>query len=301
MVYGNRFFNRPIGRKKPKDENSSQKKNDKEKKEKHTIVQLKGSEIRLLLPDGYKKLSYKNPIRSVYRSINGRDTAYRKTIGYSDNMVYLFRTNEEYAMNPDDLDGLIDGIHGHLADNQGIIEVKNGVTNRGYKYIYSIVKNLMEEVRGVRYFLRLNVFRTDDDIVEIQADFTEVGMTGVRESVCVDLARRAGLTDITKDGFSKWSQDPYDPDYRNGKPKNLAEKQGLDALFPYSPLTQAHEFLLAVLEDKFVITKRDDTDAEKNHSASDNKMSEQEILSKLFVDECLRITYAVDVSNNHKQ
>ncbi len=80
------------------------------------------------------------------------------------------------------------GIHSCLSDSQGIIEVRNGVTKRGYRYIYSIIKNLSsEQFGGVRYFLRLNLFY-EKRIIEVQADFTEIGMTGIRESVCASLA-----------------------------------------------------------------------------------------------------------------
>ncbi len=266
-----------------------------------SVVKLPGSKIKLLFPVGYERLQYTNPIKNAVMNMAGKDAAYRKTVDTSENMVLIKKIRQNEAMNPDDLDGLIQGIHDCLADNQGLIEVKNGITPRGYKFIYSIVKNLQDSLfGGVRYFLRLNLFY-EKEILEIQADFTEINATGMRESMCVDLARRAGLADISKDGFKDWSKDPYDPEYTKGCLKNLAEKEGLDALFPDNPLTQAHELLLSVLEDRYVKVKRDIDDEEaetKNDGDKDKSREEQEreFLLKIFVDECMRITYPVEVN-----
>ena len=282
-------------------------KTSKEQKEKHTIVQLGGTKIKILLPDGYERLKYKNPIKDVAKAAANTDAAYQKTVGNSNNIVMITKGISERAMNPDDVQGLINGIHECLSDKQGIIEVKNGTTPRGYKYIYSIVKNLSEEpFGGVRYFLRLNLFH-ETSIVEIKADFIEIGMTGSREALCTELARRAGLADIFADGYKDWAKDPYDPDYKNGCLKNLAEKEGLDGLFPENPLSQAHEFLLAVLNDKFV-TVRQDTDDTKEDTADEKDTivespeeaeKERLFLLGLFVDECKRYTYSVEVAKRN--
>lgn len=279
---------------------------EKKEKEKHTIVQLAGTKIKILLPDGYERLKFKNPLKDAAKAVANDEAGYRKTVTTSDNIVMIQKTTPEKAMNPDDVQGLIDGIHDCLSDSQGIIEARNGTTERGYRYIYSIVKNLSEEqFGGVRYFLRLNLFN-EEDIIEIQADFTEIGTTGGREAVCVDLARRAGLADVFADGFKDWTQDPYDPDYTKGALKNLAEKEGLDGLFPDNPLSQAHEFLLAVLNDEFVTVRQDsddeddkeDTDpasADSDETPEQRAEKEKEFLLGIFVDECRRYTYHVEV------
>ena len=272
-------------------------------KYKHNVVELNDSSIRILLPEGYEKLKYKNPIAGAIKGIKNNEVAYRKTIGNSDNVVMISKGNVEAAMNPDDLKGLIDGIHEALSDNQGIIEVKNGETKRGYKYIYSIVKNLSEvQFGGVRYFVRLNLFN-GPDIVEVQADFTEIGTTGSREALCVEFARRAGLTDITSEGLKNWTEDPYNPDFKKGCLKNLAEKEGLDGLFPENPLSQAHEFLLSVLNDEYVTVRQDDESEEEKEESKElteeekaaKKEEEKEFFLELFVDRNRRYTYPVDI------
>jgi len=270
------------------------------KEDRHTLVQLNGSSIRILLPDGYDRLKQKNPLKEASRSIANTETAYRKTVSTSDNIVMIFKGEPDKAMNPDDVKGLINGIHENLSDNQGIIEVKNGTTKRGYKYIYSIVKNLSEvQFGGVRYFLRLNLFN-ENDIVEIQADFTEINMTGQREALCLEFARRAGLIEIGEEGLKGWTQDPYDPEYKKGCLMNLAEKEGLDGLFPENPLTQCREFLLAVLQDEFVSVRKEEkeedaqkSDKQEELSPEEKASNEKEMMLGLFVDECRRYTYPV--------
>ena len=274
-----------------------------EPKYKHNVVELNDSSIRILLPEGYEKLKYKNPITGAIKGVKNEEAAYRKTVGNSDNIVMISKGNAETAMNSDDLEGLIHGIHEALSDNQGIIEAKNGVTKRGYKFIYSIVKNLSEvQFGGARYFLRLNLFN-ESDIVEVQADFTEIGTTGSREALSVDFARRAGLTEITSEGLKNWTEDPFDPDFKKGCLKNLAEKEGLDGLFPENPLSQAHEFLLSVLNDEYVTVRQEDEPEEKEGENKDlseedkavKKEKEKELLLGLFVDENRRYTYPVNI------
>lgn len=282
------------------------------KKKKHTIVQLTGTKIKVLFPDGYYKLKQKNVFKNAVKNIVKDELAFQKIVGSSNNIVTIFKTVPDKAMNPEDVQGLIDDIHECLSEDQGIIEVRNGETKRGYRYIYSIVKNLPQDQFGVRYYLRLNLFH-EKDIVEIRADFTEIGMTGLREAACVDLARRAGITDVFEDGYKEWVKDPYDPEYTKGCLKNLAEKEGLDCLFPENPLSQAHEFLLAVLKDEFVTVRQESVDDAESESPLDQKESgnaedkegreesEKEFLQNVFVDECRRYTYLVEVEKQRKQ
>ena len=270
-----------------------------EKKEqpeyKHNIVQLKGSSIVILLPEGYVKLKHKNPLRGVINSVTNEETAYGKAVEYSNNVAVITKCNLKDAMDPDDLKGHIYAIRGVLSDSQGIIEADNGETKRGYKYIYSIVKSLSEsEFGGVRYSLLLDLLN-GSDAVSVRANFDEIGTTGLRETLCVDLARRAGLTEITSAGLKNWAEDPYDPEFKKGALKNLAEKEGLDVLFPENPLSQAHEFLLAALKDEYVIVNQNNEAEEAVSEREGLNEEEKETLLNLFVDKCRRDTYLVDV------
>ena len=73
-------------------------------------------------------------------------------------------------------------------------------------------------------------------------------------------------------------------------------------MFPENPLSQAHEFLIAVLKDELVAVRHDDE--EENGTSADNHTTdpgteltaeeraekEKELLLGLFVDECRRHT-----------
>jgi len=269
-------------------------------KNEHTIVKLAGTDMKILLPDGYEKIKYSNPIRGMVKNLANTDAAFRKTVSTSDNIVLITKAKADFAMDPDDLQRMIDGIHANLSDEQGIIEAKNGESARGYKYIYSIVKTLSkDQPGGCMYYIRANLFH-DKDILEMDATFTEINMTGQREAICVELAKRAGLADVFTDGFKDWAKDPYDPEYTKGCLKNLSEKEGLDGLFPEHPLTQAHELLLAVLEDKFAATRDEVPEEYKKEESDQNEeslegVSDEERLRQLFVDECRRYTYPIEM------
>lgn len=285
--------------KKDKTDNKAE---ENEKENELTIVQLRGSDIKLLIPEGYRKLNYKNPVRRIASDIANDMIPFQKVVESSNQVVMFTKADKKSVMDFDDIDGLVKGIHESMSDEQGLIEVKKGVTPRGYKYIYSIVKTIdTKTMSGAKYFLRLNI-GTDDDVLEVQGDFQEIGTTGMRDTLGMEFARRAGLTDFTgENSFEGWSEDPFDKTYTRGIPMNLSEKEGIDALFPYHPLTQAREFLLAVLNDKFVTIKRDDSNDKKDNAEdskenAEEKQDEKEFLKKLFVDECQRITYDVDVS-----
>ena len=83
-------------------------------------------------------------------------------------------------------------------------------------------------------------------------------------------------------------------------------------MFPENPLSQAHEFLIAVLKDELVVVRHDDE--EENGTSADNHTTdpgteltaeeraekEKELLLGLFVDECRRHTIQVDIEETKK-
>ena len=58
----------------------------------------------------------------------------------------------------------------------------------------------------VFYTLKLYIY-SNNDIVEMVGIFYEVGMTGMRDSICYSLARKAGLAGEQMEG---WEEYPYD-------------------------------------------------------------------------------------------
>ena len=268
---------------------------DKVREDGHTVVALNGSKMKLLLPDGYTKLKRSNVVNQIVKAVQNTEVVYQKIVDYSNNAVIIWKTTKEKSMDCSEVQPIIDGIHECLAENQGVIEVKNGTTKRGYNYIYSIVKTLADEdgiPLGVRYFLRMTL-NVDDEYIEINGFFEEQGMTGLRESMSTEFARRAGLVEFTEEGLAGWSEDPYDASYTNGIVKNLAEREGLDGIFPYNPLTQARELVLAIVNDELVIIQKEDS--EEDSSDTKEKIDEKEFCLKLFEDVCKRHTYPVEV------
>lgn len=271
----------------------------------HTVVQLKDSNIKILIPDGYRKLKQKNPLKEIQSQIKKESVFFQKVVDYSDGYVCIGKLNPE-KMLPSDEEDLIQGIHDCLDDNQGLIEVGAGYTKRGYRYIYSIVKTLIEDIMGVRYYLYMQMFsketkENDFDAVEVAGDFTEIRMTGMRDSVGLDLARRAELISFENDDlFDGWNEDPYDPEYKNGALMNLSERAGLDALFPYHPLSQCRELLKAVLNDQIVLIERDKDGLDNNDESESiaNGKSEKEMVLMLFNNEVDRYTYNVEITQN---
>lgn len=264
----------------------------------HTVLRFKGIKTKLLIPDHYNVVSDKGLVKDLQDmfGVEKIETTCMAQTGNSFNVAMFFRPKKGVNMDFENLQGVIDGIHESLADNQGLIEAKSGKTKRGYDYIYSIVKSLREEdgfPLGVVYFLRMDI-GFEGKVIEIYANFEEQGTTGMRESMAACMAQRAGICEM---GSDKWNEDPYDPEYTHGITKNLAEKEGLDGLFPENPLTQAREFILALINDELVtVGDNSDEDDDKEELSEEEKQKESdEFLAGLFEDECRRYTLTVEV------
>ena len=73
----------------------------------------------------------------------------------------------------------------------------------------------------------------------------------------------------------------------------MAEKAGLDHLFPENPLSQAREFVKAVTED--LLPESVENDERENPDAGVSKQDEQEILKEMFGDKSRRKMFRVKV------
>ncbi|WP_051206096.1 hypothetical protein [Butyrivibrio sp. FC2001] len=266
----------------------------------HTVLRFKGIKTKLLVPDHYEVVTDKALIKTFQEmfGLEKIEISYVAQTTNSINVAMFFRPKKGKNMDFENVQGVIDDIHESLAENQGLIEAKSGKTKRGYDYIYSIVKSVREEEgipMGVIYFLRMDV-GFEGNVVEIYANFEEQGTTGLRESMVACMAQNAGICDM---GSDKWMEDPYDSEYKRGIPKNLAEKEGLDGLFPDNPLTQAREFILAIINDELVTVGNEDSDEEdedkKELSEEEKQQKSKEFMAGLFEDECRRYTERVDV------
>ena len=262
------------------------------KQQKESIVNLKKDGIICLIPLGYKRVEEKKLIK-----ITDNDVSYARVGSGYRALVTFFETDKTKAMDFKDVNGLIKGIHENMTDKEGLIEVKAGTTKCGYDYIYSIVKGLRDD-QGIFFYIRLNL-KYKSEILEVRAVFEETGITGERAAIVFQMANIEKLVEATGDNIIGWSEDPYDKEYNKGALMNLADKEGIDGLFPDSPLSQAREFLYAVIEDKYVLTKEDmdksKIDGEQKE-AEDNNESNAEILKKLLSDGCRRYTKDIVVN-----
>lgn len=274
----------------------------------HTIIEMKKSGMRFLIPDGYTNLkpNKKDKIGDPRADKAKEQFVYGNSADYSRGCFIVFDTSAEEAMDFDGKQDVIDGIHETMNDKQGLICVESGKTNRGYDYIYSIVKTIDDEqTLGVNYYVRMNL-GYKGKILELQASFVEVNFTGLRESTASIMACDIGL--IKPGDLEGWCEDPYDPSFTKGIRMNLAERAGLDAFFSDNPLSQARELVHAIISDELMeevkagpIFKQREDDSNKSSEELEKEKAEREEANKLLLsafdkgEKCRRHTYLVTV------
>lgn len=148
--------------------------------------------------------------------------------------IMTFPISNERAMPFDNTEAIIQGIHKALGDEQGLIEVKNGVTHKSSPYVYSIVKS-HKQPSGMQYILALDI-KEENRVTHIQGYFDEMGVTGQRDALVLNLLVNEGKLDFPP--TSGWMEDPYDKTYDKGIPMNMSEKEEYDKMFPDHPLSQ---------------------------------------------------------------
>ena len=115
-------------------------------------------------------------------------------------------------------------------------------------YVYSIVKNL-KEPNGVQYILTYQKFYADF-FINIQGFFEETGMTGIRDSMVLELLKREGTLGNNEDPFAGWMKDPYDDSITIGVRMNLSEQEEFDEKFPGFPLSMCRELVKCLIEEE---------------------------------------------------
>lgn len=181
----------------------------------------------MIVPDDYQKL---DPLPEDPEGC----ISYGKQTESALCMVSIYPIDVEDAMDFNDTEALINGIHHTLAENQALIEVENGRRASGFPYIYSIVKTYNGEEEGVGYTLVLDfLLRPNSSVVRVQGFFQEYGITGERDAtVFARLSQDKGFSE------DSWCFDPYDPDSEASYKMNQSELAEYDELFPDHPLTQ---------------------------------------------------------------
>lgn len=169
-------------------------------------------------------------------------------------IIFSWILRDWTPMDYDSVQSVIDDLHENLDENRGIIEVENGITKNGYKYIYNITKMKNESGFGVSYILNMNIKVKDKDYF-INGSYDEEGMTGMRDAIGMELFTRqlkeqrpnADVSfEIIRNSFYC---DPYDNDFKKGFLMNASEKESMDSLFPEHPLSQVRKYVQWIIEN----------------------------------------------------
>ena len=194
-------------------------------------IKPNGSDKYLTFPDDWQQ------VETMPEDPPG-STVIMKANEESQCMVLIYLIEETMPFN--NPQAVIDGIHNSIDDDQGLVEVEAPIPN---KCIYSIVKTKMEP-SGVQYCLTLH-FNLSGKHYNVTGFFSEQGITGKRDTVVYELARRDG---IIKSGFEGWAFDPYDNNFNRGFLMNLSENRQFDEMFPLHPLSETRKFIKNLLE-----------------------------------------------------
>ncbi len=136
---------------------------------------------------------------------------------------------------------VVDGIHGALEDDQGLVEVCAETMKSGRRLIDSIVKTMVSENGGMQYTWTCDM-ETQHGVVMLQGFFDEAGVTGIRETTVFELSRRDGSVTVDDSGVHGWARDVYDPAFTRGNLPNLSEDARYDGMFPEHPLSMLRAF-----------------------------------------------------------
>jgi len=205
---------------------------------KYNVTSEENKELIVKIPSDFQKVNTlpEDPENSV---------AYIKQTESSTSFLMIYPINSQNAMPYENEKAVIDGIHRALVSNQGLIEVQSGLTNSQKKYIYSIVKSQLEP-SGIQYILTMHIDMNNLSM-NIQANFEEIGMTGMRDTIILNKMMNEGK--VIPPNMNGWSQDPYDENYKQGLLMNMSEKAEYDVMFPQHPLSEARLLIKYILDN----------------------------------------------------
>ena len=142
-------------------------------------------------------------------------------------------------------EGMINGLHSALGEDQGIVELDKGKTYDRHEYAYTIVKNKLGP-KGTQYLLTFHILK-DNVVYNVQGFFNEKGAFGSREGVV--MTKLAGENKINISTMDGWKVDPYNVNYKKGYLMNLSEKKDYDEMFPNHPLSEARKVLEYLIDE----------------------------------------------------
>ncbi len=165
----------------------------------------------------------------------------------TESFLFVSPVEKRDAMPFHDPETVIDGIRRELGEDQGIIEVVNGITREQRRYIYSVVKTL-KRMQGVQYNLTMHLERADD-VLQVQGFFSEANVAGARDALVFALLEKQGEIRVRDSIPEGWVSDPYDPWYTRGIRMNRSEQERFDVLFPAHPLSELRKFVKEIIVD----------------------------------------------------
>jgi len=209
----------------------------KDKKDEHIIFPKEFQKINQKLPDDFGL-----PDNTLWLGMRTERTSA---------MLFCFPVSEKASMPFDDNERIIREQHRDMGENEGLIEVKNGLTKKGRKYVYNIFKHSMMSERGIpqgnEYTLNINI-KFENSIQFINSSFAECGITGERDALGMIIYSKSNNIDIDK-ALETWQEDPYDLTYKKGFLMNRSEQEKYDEIFPWHPLSEARKFLRFIAEN----------------------------------------------------
>jgi hypothetical protein len=124
--------------------------------------------------------------------------------------------------------------------NGGLIEL--ALSRKDTKPFLKTIYKLPQEASGMTYIASLTFpFKTCSFVFKVQA--AEIGMTGMREALIANKLISENVISVDENGYSNWSADPYDNNFKDGALMNKSEQYVYDIEFPDHPLTRARQIL----------------------------------------------------------
>ena len=166
-------------------------------------------------------------------------------------LLITWPVTEQESMPLTDTAAVIANCRTEQVDNQGLIDVKCGVTPKGNRYAYIIRKMYHTDEEGnrqwpIQYLLGMNI-RINGKIHFIDSSFgPDEELGDIRRSALSIMS--CGSRDL-KLAADQWERDPFDPEVKEGFLMDWTEDEKYDALFPYSPLSELRGFLRYVIEN----------------------------------------------------
>ena len=189
-------------------------------------------------------------VPAEYRQLPAKptDPADAKVYGHvntqSESFIQVYPAAPGETPGFDSPEPMIEETRNRLSDGEGLIEANCGLTARGKRYVYSIIK-ILHEPRTTEYKVSMYI-ETADTETAVAGYFMETGSPGYREAIIKSRKEREARAGAGDPSLPGWSRDPYDPSVTKGYLMNESEKREYDSRFPLHPLTEARAFIAAM-------------------------------------------------------